>query len=130
MSANKTNLGQVDTLLLAFTTTPLSGGALYEGEIMNLTGYTHISGFAYSDVASATDGLIIEQGYQPTDFLIGSTTPSLITRSVYSIIAADIDNNAFAVQIVAPFGRIVYVNGAGAQSLFRLYFGARILRGL
>jgi hypothetical protein len=130
MSTSKTNLGQVDTLLLANSATPLAGGALFEGTVENVSGYTHICGFVFSNVASAVNGLIIEQGYQITDFSTGAASTTFITRSTYGISAGDIDNNAFAVQIVAPFAKILYINGAGAQASFRLFFGARILRGL
>jgi len=128
--SDKTNLGQVDTLLMANSATPLGAGALFVGAVQNVSGYTHISGFVFSNVASAVNGLIIEQGYGITDFTVGAASATLITRSVYGISAGDLDNNAFAVQIVAPFARILYTNGAGAQATFRLYFGARILRGL
>jgi hypothetical protein len=130
MSGNKVDLSQVDELILASNTTVLGAGALFVSTPVSVLGYTHISGFAFSNVASAVNGLIIEQGYQATDFPAGTPATSLITRSLYGISAADMDNNAFAVQIVAPFARIIYTNGAAAQATFRLFFGARILRGL
>lgn len=130
MSGNKVDISQVDEPILVSSTTPLGAGGLFVSTPVSVLGYTHICGFAFSNVASAINGLIIEQGYQSTDFPAGTPATSLITRSLYSISAADLDNNAFAVQIVAPFARIIYTNGAAAQATFRLFFGARILRGL
>lgn len=128
--STQVNIGQIDIVSMGFSSTPLAGGASYIGDVISVLGYTHISGFVYSNVASATNGLIIEQGYSANDFATGSVNSSLITRSLYGISAGDMDNNAFAVQIVAPFARIIYTNGASAQTTFRLFFGARVLRGL
>jgi len=124
------NIGQIDTEIIANTTTALGAGAIFVGDVFSVAGYTHISGFAYSDVASAVNGLIIEQGYTATDFPAGTPATTMITRSLYGISAGDIDNNAIGVQIVAPFARVIYINGAAAQTDFRLFFGARIIRGL
>lgn len=130
MSGNKVDISQVDEPILASSTTVLGAGGLFISAPISVLGYTHICGFVFSNVAGAVNGLIVEQGYQSTDFPAGTPATSLITRSLYGISAADMDNNAFAVQIVAPFARIIYTNGAVAQATFRLFFGARILRGL
>jgi len=130
MSGNKVDISQVDEPILASTTTTLGIGGIFISPAISVLGYTHVCGFVYSDVASAVNGLVIEQAYQSTDLPAGTPATSLITRSLYGISAADMDNNAFAVQIVAPFVRIVYTNGAAAQTSFRLFFGGRILRGL
>jgi len=128
---NNVNLSQADSMVMVQETTPLGGGASFIGTTFNVLGYTHIAGFAFSNVASATpNGIIIEQALQSADLPAGSPATSLVSRSVYAITAADIDNNAVAVQVVAPFARIIYVNGAAAQATFRMYFAARILRGL
>lgn len=130
MSGNKVDISQVDEPILASSTIVLGAGALFVGNAQSVLGYTHICGFVFSNVASAVNGLIIEQGYQSSDFPAGTPATTLVTRSLYGISAGDLDNNAFAVQIVAPFARIIYTNGAAAQASFRLFFGSRILRGL
>lgn len=130
MSNNKVYLGQLETLIVANTSTVLGAGGVFVGDVFNVSGYTHISGFAFSDVDSAANGLIIEQAFQSSDFTAGTANTGLITRSLYSITGADMDNNSLAVQIVAPFARIIYTNGAAGQATFRMHFAARILRGL
>lgn len=130
MSNNKVYLGQLETLIMANTNTPLTAGSLFIGTTHNVSGYTHISGFAFSDVASAANGLIIEQAYQSSDLPVGAAATSLVTRSLYGISSGNMDDNSMAVQIVAPFARIIYINGGANQTTFRLHFAARILRGL
>ena len=144
--SNKTHLSQVDIFVAANhigsgsplavlgqgDTGFLAAAGVFFGDLIYVGGYTHLCGYAYSDVASASNGLVIEQGMKSTDF--DTATPASetdnITRSRYTIAAADIDNNAFNVQLVAPFVRIIYTNGAGAQTAFRLFGFARTLRGL
>jgi hypothetical protein len=108
----------------------LGAGVSLVGDVIQVSGYSHITGFIYSDVASAINGVIIEQGLLITDFPAGAPATTAVTVSTTSYTAADIINNAFSVQIVAPFARIIYTNGAGAQSDFRLAFEARVFRGL
>lgn len=130
MSQNKVELAQLETLTIINSAVSLGAAGVLVGPTIYVGGYTHISGFAFSDVASAANGLVIEQAYAAADFPIGVPSTSLITRSLYGIAAGDMDNNAFAVQVVAPFARITYTNGAAPQTSFRIYFAARILRGL
>lgn len=144
--SNKTHISQIDVFVAANhigsgsavavleqgDTGLLAAGGVFYGNVIWVGGYAHLCGYAFSDVASATNGLVIEQGMQASDF--DTSTPAAetdnITRSRYNIAAADIDGNAFNVQLVAPFVRIIYTNGAGAQSAFRLFGFARTLRGL
>jgi len=131
-SANHVGSGSAVAVLEQGDTGFLAAAGTFFGNVVYVGGYTHICGFAYSDVASAANGLVIEQGMQASDF--DTTTPAVeadnITRSRYTIPAANIDDNAFNVQIVAPFVRITYTNGAGAQTAFRLFGYARVIRGL
>jgi hypothetical protein len=126
---NKTHISQVDERILLFEdgTAPLGAAASLVGNVIQVSGFTHITGFIYSDV---TGGLVIEQGLAIADFPIGTAATSMVTSSALAITAANITDNAFSVQIVAPFVRIIYVNGAGAQTDFRAVFEARVLRGL
>lgn len=133
MSSNKVHISQVDSLILAsaLDADVLGGGASFIGEVITVIGYTHIAGFAFSDVASASPtGLIIEQGLTIADFPVGTPSTTHTTISTTAIAAGNITDNALQVQIVAPFARIIYINGAGAQSTFRLFFAAKSFRGL
>lgn len=129
---NKVHISQQDdrTLLEADGSSLLGAGASLVGNVIQVSGYSHITGFIFSDVASATDGVIIEQGLIVTDFPAGVAATTLITNSTTTYTAGDILNNAFSVQIVAPFARIIYTNGAAAQTEFRAAFEARVFRGL
>jgi len=133
MSSNKVHLSQIDTLIVgaAVDADILGAGASFFGEVITVAGYAHISGFAFSDVDSASpDGIIIEQGLSPADFPSGALSTTHTTISTHAITGGNITDNALQVQIVAPFARVVYVNGGAAQTTFRMYFAARSLRGL
>ena len=129
---NKVHISQQDDRVMLFETgvSLLGAGASLVGAVVQVSGYSHLTGFVYSDVASALGGIIIEQGLLISDFPAGVAATTHVTTSNTTYTAADIVNNAFSVQIVAPFARIIYINGAGAQSEFRLAFEARVFRGL
>lgn len=129
---NKVHISQIDdrNLILQDGSNVLSAGGILIGDIVQVAGYTHITGFAYSDVDSAAGGFIVEQGIQISDFPPSAAGTEFLTISSTAITGGDQVNNAFSVQIVAPFARIIYINGASAQGAFRLYAEARILRGL
>ena len=114
--SNKTHISQIDVFVAANhigSGAPLAvigqgdvgflaaAGVVY-GNVIWVGGYTHLCGYAFSDVASATNGLVIEQGMKSTDF--DTATPASetdnITRSRYNIAAADIDNNAFNSEVI------------------------------
>lgn len=141
--SSKIDIARLDPKIIVNTNIPLVGGAsaaypplppsvptppppplpgFYGIEVQ---GYTNIVGFAYSDVGSIINGLEIQQASDLNDFVTGIG----ITRSTFTIVAGDSINNAFAVEIVAPFARIVYNNAGAAQSVFRLYAVAKIIRG-
>ena len=129
---NKVHISQIDDriMLLETGSSLLAGGASLVGDVIQVTGYTHITGFVFSDVDSATDGVIIEQGLLIPDFSAGTPSTTFITNSTMTYTGGDIITNSFSVQVVSPFARIIYVNGASPQGAFRLYFEARVLRGL
>jgi len=122
---DKVSLAQVEYHIVAFTDDVLAPAAVYTNTIDSVIGYTHLCGLVYSDQNSATDGLSIEQAASASDFALG-----YYTRSTYTMVGGDTENNAFSVQLVAPFLRIRYTNGGTLQTVFRLVAGARILRGL
>ena len=110
----------------------LTIGEVTTSSVVYVGGYTHITGYVYSDQSSATDGVVIEQCQRSDLFNPGlALTTANVTSSSMTYTAADITSNALSVQIVAPFARIVYTNGAAAQLTdFNIYFCARIIRGL
>lgn len=133
MSNNKVHISQIDTLVLVSATDSdaLGIGASFIGDVIPVGGYTHIAGYAYSDVASASPGgVIIEQGMDRDDFPSGSPATDNVTISITAIAAGNITDNALQAQVVAPFARVIYVNGGSAQSSFRLHFSAKMVRGL
>ena len=129
---NKTHISQIDDKRIFFEdgSVVLAGGSSVVGNVFQVSGFTHITGFVYSDVDSAVGGLIIEQGLDPADFPAGTPATSNVTVTPLSITGGDIVGNALSVQIVAPYVRVIYINGGAAQSTFRATFEARILRGL
>lgn len=126
MGSNKVDVAQTESLELAATNTPLGGGATFTSSIFYVGGYTHVVGFVYSNVASATNGLVIAQAADTADFGLG--TPP-ITRSRFSYSAGDTDFNGFEIELVAPFVRITFTNGVAAQGTFRLWFAAKTAKG-
>ena len=129
---NKVHLSQVDDrrILVEAGSNLLAGGASLVGNVIQVSGYTHLTGFVFSDVDSAANGIIVEQGMLLTDFPASIPATAFISHSTTSYTGSDIVNNTFSVQIVAPFARVIYINGGAAQGVFRLYFEARTLRGL
>ena len=124
--SEKIYLGQAENLVLASSNVILGGAATFTSTIFYVGGYTNIVGFIYSNVASATNGLVIAQAADSGDFVLG--TPP-ITRSRFTYSAADTDFNAFAVELTAPFVRISYTNGVAAQTIFRMWFAAKAAKG-
>lgn len=122
--SSKENIAQQEIKEVANSDAVLAAAGAFTGNIYYVAGYSTIVGFAFSDVDSATNGLVIEQAADSADFASG-----YLTRSRYTIIGGDVDTNAFEVEIVAPFVRIVYTNGASNQAVFRLWATAKLIRG-
>lgn len=99
--------GEIDTG--NSSSTPLAGGATFTGEWIDITDYGIIYVNTYSDVASATNGLEVQQSSDGTN---------ADHDDVYSINAGSAKN--FAINPYAQYLRVVYTNGAAAQSEFRL----------
>lgn len=91
------------------STATLGGGAAFTGTADEITQYSSVSVYVISNVASATDGLSIQQSND------GSNWDNV---DVYTVPAAT--GKTFGVQCVGRYLRIVYTNGAGAQASFRL----------
>lgn len=91
------------------STTTLGADATFTGEWVDTLGYGVIFVNIYSDVASATDGLAIEQS---------SDSVNADHDDKYTIPANTGKN--FSINPYARYMRIKYTNGSGAQSSFRL----------
>jgi len=95
-----------------FTTTPLSAGASYISPSRDflLSRMGHMGAIAYSDVDSDTDGFRIELSINGTnwDYVGAKATVTGGTGA------------ALEQTVVARYARVVYVNGATDQTVFRL----------
>jgi hypothetical protein len=91
------------------TTTPLTGGATFTGTAVDILNYSIITVSVYTNVASATDGLKLEQSMDGVNW---------DWTDVYTIGAGKA--KTFSVQPCAKYLRVRFVNGASAQSSFRL----------
>ena len=92
------------------TTTPLGSNATFTGTWEDISDYATLSVTVYSDVVSATDGLKLEwsgNGVTADEIEAVSTSASKLGR-------------AMAFNARARYFRIVYINGATAQTTFRL----------
>jgi hypothetical protein len=130
---DKVHLAQIEVkeLFARNISNILGANALDIGDVISVGGYSHISGYVYSDVASAAPGgVIIEQAASQADFATDAISTENVTVSTIAIAAGNIVDNSLAVQIVAPFARVIYVNGAAGQAAYKAYFAARIIRGL
>ena len=105
------------------TNTPLAGGEVFTGTSEDISLYGSVTVTVFTDQASATDGLSIQQSSNGTDWDV---------RDVFTL-AAQIAGRAqtFQVQRAARFFRVVYTNGATIQTAFRLQtiFNKTISRG-
>lgn len=108
-------LGDLD--LEDSTTVVLIGAATYTSASFGLDGYQKIVGSAYADQPGT---LYIEQSQDNTNWDIISSFP----------VNVDLLNPrgvGFQVDVLAPHGRVRYVNLATAQTAFRLYAYVRVI---
>ena len=98
------------------TTSTLSGAGVYTGTAVNITSYAIVFVSVYSDVASATDGLSLQQSSNGTNW----------NHSDDYTIAAGASKN-YSINPHGQYFRVVYTNGGSAQSSFRLQ---TILKGI
>lgn len=91
------------------TSTPLGAGATFTGAPIDITQFATISVAAFSDVSSATNGLKME--FSPD----GINWDHVHNFSVTGNVGVSYNQSAELV-----FFRIVYINGASAQTTFRL----------
>ena len=91
------------------TATPLAGNGTFTGTSVDILNYSIITVSVISNVASATNGLKIEQSMDGVNW---------DWDDVYTVPANT--GKTFSVQPVAQYFRVRYVNGASAQTTFRL----------
>jgi len=97
--------------VLTSTTTALGAGASYTSGSFTVSGYGRIVGTVFADQAGT---LYVEQSSDGTNWdASASVSVSASTPT------------SFSVEVVAPTARVRYVNGATAQTVFRLYVRAR-----
>lgn len=91
------------------STTPLGGGGVFTGTSVNVLAYGSIVVTVFANVASATNGLSIQQSMDNVNWDVTDT---------YTIAASTA--KTFSIPRQANFMRVAYTNGAGAQATFRL----------
>jgi hypothetical protein len=91
------------------TSTPLGGNATWTGSSVATNGYGILYVSVFSDVASATNGLVIEQSIDGTNWDFNDT---------YSIHANT--GKTFSIQPAGRYIRVKYTNGVTTQNAFRL----------
>lgn len=108
----QTSVGSIPGVLSAgnSSTTPLAGGATFTGTWEEITNYSGIVISVFADVASATDGLKFEWSSDGTNVDVDEV--SGVTANV---------GRGFTQMPRSRYFRIRYVNGASAQTAFRLH---------
>ena len=91
------------------TSVALGGGATFTGIATDLTNYAQIVGWAYSNVASATNGMCVQFSSDATNWDTYScrTLPAGATA-------------VEGIPVMGRYFRFVFTNGAAAQTTFRL----------
>lgn len=93
------------------TTTPLGGGLSFTGTGDDCEGYSAVTVTIYADVDSATDGMTFQFSTDNTNWDDVYTFTMDVSAS---------DTRRFQFPVTAQYFRVVYTNGAGAQSAFRV----------
>ncbi len=95
--------------------TPLGIDAVFTGTATDILQYSIIFVTVFADQASATDGLVIEQGHTETD-VAGIHWDN---KDLFTIPASTA--KTFSINPVMQYLRIRYTNGGVAQTAFRLH---------
>jgi hypothetical protein len=93
------------------TTAPLSGGATFTGTGTDVSDYAAVACTVYADVDSGASGMQFQ-----------FSTDNSNWDDVYSFTmdVSDSDTRRFQFPVTAQYFRLVYTNGGGAQSAFRV----------
>jgi len=100
--------------VVAETTEELLGDASYQSDIIDTLDYAILVLFTYSDVASATDGLVMAWSIDGTNW---------DGDDVYTVPAGA--GKTFSFQTAARYVRLTYINGTSPQGAFRLQLVAK-----
>lgn len=93
------------------TTATLAGGATFTGTGVDLLGYSTVCITLHADVDSATDGMKFE---------FSSDNSNWDDSYPFTMDVSDSNTRRFQYPVTARYFRIRYINGAGAQSTFRV----------
>jgi len=93
--------------LIASTSTPLGGNATYTSPVFPTAAFSYLSGSVFADQAGT---IYIEQSGDGTHWDLSTN---------YAVSASD--GSGFKEEVILPWGRIRFVNGAAAQGTFRLF---------
>ena len=104
--------------VVADSITPLGANGLYESPAFDALNYSRITLSAFSDQASAADGVQVQQSCDGEDGHWDYSTN-------YTLVAGT--PVAATIELVARYVRVRYTNGATAQNTFRLAALARII---
>ena len=109
---------QADIDLIDSTTTALAGAATYTSSFFSLNGYEKIVGTCLADQPGT---LYVEQSQDGVNWDLISPFP----------VNTDPNNRGvgFEVDVLAPYGRVRYVNLATANTVFRLYTFLKVTAG-
>jgi hypothetical protein len=91
------------------TTTPLGAGATFTGTGTDVTSFSQVAVFVYSDRASATNGLKVQFSADNVNWY-DSQNHTLTAATVFPI----------SFPVASKFARVVFTNGALAQTTFTL----------
>ena len=91
------------------SSTALLANGVFTGTAEDVSQYSSVNVFVFASHASATDGLSMQFSPDGTNW---------DNTDVYTIPATT--GKTFSIQVVARFFRVVYTNGATAQSAFRM----------
>lgn len=109
--ANAAPSGTVISILNSSTAT-LTSGSVYTGTGEDVTNFSEMRVSVFSDVASATDGLSLQQSSNGTNWDITDT---------YTVsLSAAGGGKTYVVPRQARFFRVVYTNGGTNQATFRI----------
>jgi len=103
-------------VVIASTTTPLGAAGVYTSGAFDALNYGRVTLLVLSNVASAADGVEIQQSIDGTNWDYSTQNSALAGVG-----------RAVTVELVARWVRIRYTNGAAAQTTFRLAALARAM---
>ena len=113
------NAGSGEEITEGTSSTPLGGGLAFTGDAFDVTESSIVFVSVYTDAASATDGLSIQQSSDGSNWY---------WTDEYTVPANS--GKTYSIQPALPFMRIVYTNGAGAQTAFDLSTVAKSMMSL